>query len=244
MQPDKLDSTIDCNINGRAVKVICNIAQMEYQISWHFTTSRERAGEPSGTGPTNRIVNNVGGYRILTNTNQGQTDSSLMIDEFNHDTHSGFYWCTIFNIAFSTPSTIFSSRVVNITAPTPSEALEQCENAEFQFSGTTTRCALGDVTSNTMRIDIVDGVEYTQITTMAPTTPAPTTPAPTTPAPTTPAPTTQAPTVPPSITTEVSATAPTSNVVRTAIIWFSVGAVVLILLVVAIILCSVAIAKC
>ena len=68
MQPDKLDSTIDCNINGRTVEVGCNIDKMGYQISWHFTTSREGAGQQfSGTILSNKIINNVGGYHISTN---------------------------------------------------------------------------------------------------------------------------------------------------------------------------------
>lgn len=211
------DSPLKCGtIIGETVVMMCEIEQMDtmqYQIGWHFSKSETGAGKSTGN---TKLGNYVAGHKIVHMTGNQAVISILIIEPFEANLHGGFYWCEMFNLTFPTSGVINPSQIVGITAPFSSNQLE-CGRFDFNMFGTTARCALGPVGN----IDIVVGVEFTNITTNSPST------------------------TPTSSTQRGGADVKTSpeNVVRTAITWFSVGAVTLILIMVAIILCSVAIAK-
>lgn len=239
-EPDMIaDSPLTCNIVGGTVVLKCEIEDMEYQIGWYFHKNEANAGMST---VATKLESTVNGYIIALSTGMEQTRSQLTIDGFNPDAHSGFYWCEIFDVAFSTSGNINPSQVVHISAPFTLDQLAKCSRSSFDMFDATTRCALGPKDT----VNIIIGVEFTNITTTVPPTTIPTTEKPNTTTTTT---TTEDATTEDATTTEEPITTDgsddsTRSVTRTAIIWFSVGAVALVLIVLAIILCAVAIAKC
>ena len=222
-----VDSPLTCNIIGKSVILKCEISGMQFKIFWFFNKTEPNSdlkGRKLTDGPNFQIISLTG----------DTTKSTLTISSFNPAIHSGFYWCKMLEVTLATNNAINPSQVVSITAPFTSDQLENCSRPSFDFFVNSTRCALGALAS----INRAIGVEYTNISTT--TTPAP--------------PTTDATTIITDATTiitdastvigpEITTSSSSGSVARTAIIWFSVGAVALVLIVVVIILCAVAISR-
>ena len=224
------NSPLECNILGRQVVFECAITVAGgVNIYWYFTRDVSEAGQSAG----NRIPNHP-------STTRGSSDavSRLTIDNFN-GSHNGYYWCERDPPIDQTSCAILPSLVVSINANYTLDELAQCTETEFNFFGPSTRCADGH--TSLRDVNVVKGVEFRNITIVTTNTNENSTSATTDNF-------TNVTNATETITTilemEVSTEgAGGSNVVRTAVIWFSVGAVALILIVVAIILCAVAIAK-
>lgn len=255
VEPAQLaDSPLDCNIIGKDVTLRCSIQGTGYQISWYYSNSSTGVGD-SSSASANKIQNDNGVFSINPgfsgSGSSRSVTSDLILRAFNPNTHSGFYWSEMTEVTFPTSFSFMPSQVLHITAPFTLDQLKQCGERSLELYGSSSRCAVGR--GAVVVLVPVIGVEFTNISTT--TTSPPTTPTspPTTP---TPSPITNDTTnTTENMMTDVTSTdkmdltttdlsSSSNSVVRTAVIWFSVGAVALVLIVIAIILCSVAIARC
>ena len=241
-------SPLTCNIIGKNVRLQCAIQGLQYQITWYFTTDITQAGLSSA----NQVMDNTNNRRVSSVTNTGSIESTLVLNSFNSAIHSGYYWCQANEVSFSTSGVLNPSRILLIAPPSLPE-LEACTSSQVDFFAATAseRCAIGPI-EGILLINITF-TNVISITTVPSTTiirePDTTTMIP---EPVTMMETPEdMPTLPPTeTTTEVedlttleSTGSGGSSTVRTAVIWFAVGAVVLILVVGAVILCAVAIAR-
>ena len=244
-------SPLTCNIIGKNVRLQCAIQGLQYQITWYFTTDITQAGLSSA----NQVMDNTNNRRVLSVTNTGSIESTLVFNSFDSAIHSGYYWCQANAVSFPTSGVLNPSRILLIAPPSLPE-LEACTSSPVDFfaAAASGRCAIGPI-EGILLINItftnVISISTTMIqepdtTTMIPEPDTTTTSAATmaeTPE--------DMPTLPPTettaevedLTTLESTGSGGSSTVRTAVIWFAVGAVVLILVVGAVILCAVAIAR-
>ncbi len=221
------NSPLYCSMEGRQVTITCEMATPgDVRIIWYYTSDRKQAG---------MSLNNEFTGTTLPVTGSAWVRSTLSIDSFNSSQHNGFYWCERDPFVGPCTHSILPSPIVHIE----NQLLEeQCSQTTFDFTAPFTRCAFG--VFSLRNITIVTGVEFTNstptafpMTTMNDSSKTNTTTSIPTPITT---PTTL-------VMTEEEAIRGSSNTVRTAIIWFSVGIVALLLIVGAVILCGVAIAK-
>ena len=242
------DSPLTCNIRGGKVRIQCKIEEVGFQINWYFTNGESDAGSSSENRQIGQSTNCMSDV-ICTSPEVASSSvtSTLMINPFSNSDHSGYYWCERSTVTVNTNNVILRSQIVNIEANFTLDQLEKCsDTTTFDFFGSTSKCAYGRI--GLRERVIVDGVQFINYTIVTPNvTMNDSTPT-----------NNSMPmdniTYVTNTTTEteidttamIEDTAPTgggSNIVRTAVIWFSVGAAILILIVVAIILCAVAIAK-
>ena len=239
------DSPLNCNIRGGNVRIQCKIEEAGFQINWYFTNDESEAGSSSVNQQIGQSTNCMSD--VICTSHEGTSSSvtsTLMINPFNNSEHSGYYWCERSTVTVSTNNAILRSQIVNIEANFTLGELEKCSDTTmFDFFSSTSKCAYGRV--GLRERVIVDGVQFINYTIIMPNV-------------------TMNDSTPTNIsmpmdnitnaTTEteidttimIEDTAPTgggSNIVRTAVIWFSVGVAILILVIVAIILGAVAIAR-
>lgn len=242
-------SPITCNILEARVEINCKIATSDspFDILWYYTSDRIQAGK-TGSDPGSDPP-----YFQRGSSTSSDVSSCLTIEPYRN-TDNGFYWCQVGEILGNPLFHRFPSQIVNIETEFTVDQLKPCTET-VTFSSVGQRCALGDTLSPSPVI--VLGVEFTNISTTTTTTEDVTTTT-----------TTEEETT--STTTEMASTtiandtdttedggggggggqgtsteaSTDSNVVRTAVIWFSVGSVSFVLLTGGVILCVVALVKC
>ena len=232
-------SPLTCNILGADVVITCRVQREAVDFGWYYTTDRSKAGVRMGDemfliSETDRR------YSISTRPAQSPSGvvSDLKIQPYLNKSYDGFYWCKIVG-GFQLPTGfLVPSQAVELNAEFTEDQLEPC--SMLTFTTETNSCAIGE---NPGSPTIVVGAEFTNISTtttdeMTTTTDPNTTTEPPTNA------TTETETTRRTTETTVGVTESGSNQVRTALIWFSVGAVVLLLLTVGIVLSVIACTKC
>jgi hypothetical protein len=236
LQPDTVaGSPIGCNILGARVEIQCLITG-SVEIGWFFTTMRSRAGD----GVTDDRITDTNRYLILPAVRPSNVSTPLVIRSYDN-TYKGFYWCGV--VQAQSTGTFNPSRVVELETTFTTAELQTCAPSPVVLSGSTARCALGEPEVPPTIVLGAGFINFTIITTEAPTTEA-------TPAEeiTTLITTEEKPTTPPTRTTDQTTTteegSSSSNIARTAIIWFSVGAVAFVLITCGVVLCVVALIKC
>ena len=228
VEPRPGTNPLGCNVLEAMITFTCTIDGTSVTIRWGFTTNSEEAGmSKHELDPANDR------YIFTTDFDVDSASAFLAIREFD-SSYNGFYWCVVTNVGIEVGAgSPNPSHVLNLTAQHSTDELPPCEEV-VEFAGTGERCAWGPQDSV---LAIIETVEFTNETLPTTTTEAPTTV-------TTETTTEEMTTTTEEKTEEATEAGGNDDVVRTAIIWFSVGAAVLILLVIGVILCIVAMVKC
>ena len=267
MEPAVSDSPAStCNIRNRTVSLTCQVEGQGFIIAWFRTKDRSEAGMDMDT---NKLADDNVKYNIraITTSSNDAINSVLSIMSFSPE-DAGYYWCEMTQISNPTSAIPNPSHVIHLVA---TFAFNPMTCSTIDLSTTTElRCAYGDYDMN---VEIVSLSLLFNDSTLIPTPPPipkvtttemmiSTTPAPMAtptefvcdcPTASTGMPinviyiTVTPETVPPEeITTTVAvdtSESSGSSTFRTAVIWFTVGAVVSLLLTLGVVLCIVAIAK-
>lgn len=230
VEPRPGTTPLGCNVLEARITLTCIVDGTGVTLAWGFTTNSEEAGMSQ-----HEIMQGDNRFSITGRVQVDATSTVLTIQEFDN-THNGFYWCVVTEVASGVGAgSPNPSRVLNLTAQHSTAELPPCEEVvEFALARTGERCAWGPQDSE---LAIIETVEFTNETLPTTTTEAPTTV-------TTETTTDEMTTTTEEETEKATEAGGSDDVVRTAIIWFSVGAAVLILLVIGVILCIVAMVKC
>ena len=230
-----------CNVVGATIEMKCAAQRDSVTFSWFYTTSRDLAGMSSEV-PV--LSDGNGGYSITERLVNSGKETTLDIETFRMD-QSGYYWCRLLDVQIGETANRHQSQVVHIQANFTTAELEPCSNTLVlsRSGGQVGNCAFQAVQNTPITI-VTAGIFAGAVTTPMPTTePLTTTEEPTTMV------TTEQTTMRPTrlVTTTLGATDPPGEgtvFTRTAIIWFSVGAVVFTLLAIAFVLCVIGLIKC
>ena len=237
------NSPLACNVLDATVVLRCKISDQGYTIGWHY--SRER----DGVATAEQIMVDQR-YSISTNAfvTPRSLESVLTIQRYD-ETYDGFYFCALASFSGSTlPLSTNPSTVVEIRSEFSLQELQACE-VEITLLAPGQRCAGGNAQED-VTFRIVPAAEFTNITIIPVTSTAAffTTMMP--------APTSTIAELPTTMLTGDNGGGGNGgggnggggsggdNTARTAIIWFSVGAVAFVLVTFGVVLGVIAFVKC
>ena len=240
-------SPIGCNMLMARVELRCTISGSA-SVGWFHTTERNRAG--AGVAASDGQILHAPPLFVITNSAMPSVATSVLAIPSYNSSFEGFYWCGAARVSGGALS-FNPSRVVHLRTTYTTAQLEPCSAdtspTSIVLTGVGERCAFGEAEPSP---SIVIGAEFTNITILTTTMEMTTEPVTTADA-TTLAATTEVETTTPTedvggmeTTTESDDGSSSSSVVRSALIWFSVGAAVFVLLTCGTIMCIIALTKC